>query len=282
MGDLFDQSPVVPIQSNFDLSDTLTTRFMWTEEISISPMSISYKSDLSCPAYRREIFYYALFGNDIEDKDGELGVGVKFMAMILLLTLGGLDLRALLPGFPSWTHSLIGDNIDSVFIDNAQASTLMHELGHNLGLSPRWAMMGQNYKPNYYSVMNYLYNGWSGPGLDFSDGSSIDLDENNLNEHLGIGRGLGSRDWNGNGTIESNVSHNLNPQESDNLSRLKDYDDWGNLYFYYYWQNNGNLLSSANHNAFVFETLSQEEDESQSWTGPCLCPTEHEGHGFDN
>ncbi len=47
--------------------------------------------------------------------------------------------------------------------DVQQAGTFMHELGHNLGLchgGPSDAVSGQcntNYKPNYLSVMNYLF-----------------------------------------------------------------------------------------------------------------------------
>lgn len=43
-------------------------------------------------------------------------------------------------------------------MEEFQASTLMHELGHNLGLSHGGAD-DVNYKPNYLSVMNYLFQG---------------------------------------------------------------------------------------------------------------------------
>ena len=39
---------------------------------------------------------------------------------------------------------------------NYQAGTVMHELGHNLGLN-HGGNEGVNDKPNYWSVMNYLY-----------------------------------------------------------------------------------------------------------------------------
>jgi hypothetical protein len=113
------------------------------------------------------------------------------------------------------------------FLINTQASTIMHELGHNLGLR-HGGSVDTNYKPNYWSVMNYLYqlNGldadpagstayqrwryeYEGSGgnltldtlpnspygdpldfvMDYSDGSSSALDETNLQEADNIGRG---------------------------------------------------------------------------------------------
>ena len=38
-----------------------------------------------------------------------------------------------------------------------QAGTLMHELGHNLGLAHAGAYLNPYCMPNYPSVMNYLY-----------------------------------------------------------------------------------------------------------------------------
>jgi hypothetical protein len=71
-----------------------------------------------------------------------------------------------------------------------EASTLMHELGHSLGLThggtyydvPGVATYGANCKPNYQSVMNYLFevdlltNG----GLDYSEQDLNTLDEDGL------------------------------------------------------------------------------------------------------
>ena len=190
---------------------------------------------------------------------------------------------------------------------NYQASTIMHELGHNLGLE-HGGDVKENDKPNYYSVMNYLYafNGLPPAGsvgdryyyrtgfndvtifnladgpyspsfkIDFSDGTGATLNENNLDESIGIGRGLGAIDWNYNGsTNDSGISQNLNPQESTNISTLTDYDDWGNLYFTFYRTSAGDNVQLSTPNSFTFETLSPSEDESQPWSGPCLGPHRH-------
>jgi hypothetical protein len=81
------------------------------------------------------------------------------------------------------------------------AGTFMHELGHSLGLD-HGGGDGVNYKPNYYSVMNYI---WQWPAeeidpfhdptfhyrrswrLDYSRGQLNELKEQSLNEPSGIG-----------------------------------------------------------------------------------------------
>ncbi len=69
-----------------------------------------------------------------------------------------------------------------------QAGTLMHELGHNLGLSHAGLFRVPNCEPNYPSVMNYLYqtrgliDAGGNPHIDYSYGSLPGLEENNLSE----------------------------------------------------------------------------------------------------
>lgn len=111
---------------------------------------------------------------------------------------------------------------------NMQASTVMHEFGHNLGLR-HGGFENANYKPNYLSVMNYMYQLVGLPGarsdstvgdrylryvsglnnqtatgacvltnsrctstfiIDYSDGSSADLSENALVGSNLVGRGI--------------------------------------------------------------------------------------------
>ena len=74
------------------------------------------------------------------------------------------------------------------------SGTFMHELGHNLGLL-HGGNEARNDKPNYLSVMNYRY-GLSGVDIDcdaqgdgllaFSQGRNFALDENGLDERIGI------------------------------------------------------------------------------------------------
>ena len=75
-----------------------------------------------------------------------------------------------------------------------QAGTFMHELGHSLGLQ-HGGGDGINWKPNYYSIMNYTWQmpkPWHGTawGLRYSEVALPTLDENALSEHDGLGANL--------------------------------------------------------------------------------------------
>ena len=139
------------------------------------------------------------------------------------------------------------------------ANTIMHELGHNLFLR-HGGSTNCNWMPNYNSVMNYRY---QFPGIDsdascnaigsngetnilsYSIGSRLALNENALNETLGVCGGP-AIDWNGNSVIENPVVYDLNRQGTSpfdlpdpdqtilcgaTLSTLNDYNDWASLVF---------------------------------------------------
>jgi hypothetical protein len=71
-----------------------------------------------------------------------------------------------------------------------QAATIIHELGHNLHLNHGGSATNlQNCKPQYISVMNYLYqfNIWTPTNaIDLSRHQNVDIDENNPNESVGM------------------------------------------------------------------------------------------------
>jgi len=79
--------------------------------------------------------------------------------------------------------------------DFMQASTLMHELGHNLALRHGGAPLEPNCKPNYQSIMSYLYQvrgllDTSGqPHVNYSGQQLAALNENSLDESVGLGVG---------------------------------------------------------------------------------------------
>ncbi|MEJ2242689.1 MAG: hypothetical protein P8Y18_11205 [Candidatus Bathyarchaeota archaeon] len=147
-----------------------------------------------------------------------------------------------------------------------QAATFMHELGHTLGLQ-HGGKDNINYKPNYLSIMNYLFqldwNVASRP-LDYSRKELEPLDETALDELNGLGLNqiqtystpwyetgysldyyhnlevtlLMPIDWDNDGSIEPDIKVNVNnfPQwnyESPPGEVLYGWDDWANLQFYF-------------------------------------------------
>jgi hypothetical protein len=136
-----------------------------------------------------------------------------------------------------------------------QAALFMHELGHTLGL---WHGGGDavNYKPNYLSIMNYIFQYDTlvpGRPLDYSWVALPTLDEDNLNEGVGIGvavqtlwnnpsnnpvRSAGNIpiDWNLGGNLTIGVKLNLNNHIFANYvspggEELRGFDDWENLVY---------------------------------------------------
>jgi hypothetical protein len=128
-----------------------------------------------------------------------------------------------------------------------QVGTFIHEFGHNLGQKHGGVDHG-NYKPNYLSVMNYHYQlSGVGPSLlalrfassaagfddfSYSHGLSPTLNENNLDENLGVGLAR-AVDWSCDGQIQTGVAKDI--QNSNycaafsTLSVLTDFDNWSNL-----------------------------------------------------
>jgi hypothetical protein len=142
---------------------------------------------------------------------------------------------------------------------NQEAGTFMHELGHNLGLDHGGGDSINN-KPNYISVMNYLF---QFPGLtrggvantyDYSNIALNALTETNLDETTGVGAAASgvatshwlppaggnpgafvvvadasqAIDWNGNGsTTDQNLTFDVN--NDGTTSVLTPFDDWKNL-----------------------------------------------------
>lgn len=200
---------------------------------------------------RRNIFYYMLFAysRNADGSAGSSGVA-EVNGNDSIVALGNWGLVA-----------------DSNRLINYQASTLMHEWGHNLGLL-HGGNDNVNYKPNYYSIMNYHYQ-LSGlptlnnnPGdryylyrrnnfgdcslitsvsqltnnynsatflMDFADGAGTAISEGTISEAAGLNRsGSSAIDYNCNGSINGGtISKDLNGDGTTNT--LNGFDDWGNI-----------------------------------------------------
>ncbi|AZN36589.1 zinc-dependent metalloprotease family protein [Iodobacter ciconiae] len=226
----------------------------------------SYKS-ASLDIRRKTIFHYLLMANS-QESDGSAGSSglAEINGNDSMVTLGSWGLS-----------SRSGSNANLLL--NYQASTIMHELGHNFSLE-HGGNEPSNYKPNYYSIMNYLYQlpglgsdpktnsaaqryylnnnalGFSWGNIcnidaspcstnykmDYSDGSGISLNESSLLESAIIGRGSNNgsyADWNTNGAQNASVYIKDINQDSS-FSILSDYNDWANLYLPFARQNTGN------------------------------------------
>lgn len=231
----------------------------------------SYK-DKRLDIRRKQVFHYLLMGNS-QNPDGSHGSSglAEIFGNDFMVTLGHWGLST--------------DTPEAKYLRiNYQAGTIMHELGHNLGLMHGGDEYNNN-KPNYYSTMNYLYQlmglgtdpksiapveryyldrdvpgyEWSnqcklegspcGPDfrISYSDGTGTDLNEKWLVESELIGRGSNSK------ALYADWDYNgLNSgsvfywslDDRDTYDVLHDYNDWDNLYLNFSRFSDGNSGAS--------------------------------------
>lgn len=115
---------------------------------------------------RAPVFRYAIFAH-FHDRDDPNGSGASGISR----GIGGSDLLVTLGNFTNGVGST-----------REQAGTLMHELGHNLGLR-HGGDDDTNFKPGYVSVMNYAFQmsgitrGGERGVLDYSRGTPVVVDD---------------------------------------------------------------------------------------------------------
>ncbi|MGD9902030.1 MAG: Ig-like domain-containing protein [Vicinamibacterales bacterium] len=102
---------------------------------------------------RQQMFHYALFAHKVGLPVSEDPLSPDFHVPRTnagIADFPGGDVMVTLGGFPDADGLPLGTPF-------MQASTLMHELGHNLELRHGGGALEPNCKPTYFSVMNYLY-----------------------------------------------------------------------------------------------------------------------------
>jgi hypothetical protein len=212
------------------------------------------RGNVNTEAARRLVYRYAIFANAFgagtAGGRSELG-HVYRETSARYLTRGGNDFMITQP--PG-------------LADESLAGTFMHELGHTLGLR-HGGDEDLNYKPNYYSIMNYSWQfpnlltkaGKMAPEETYADSWRLDysrsvlppLDEAALVERDGIGGDPailvpagpalplnypfrlvpqgGGVDWDRRGTIGGISVADIN--NSGAIENLVGYEDWSNLVF---------------------------------------------------
>lgn len=219
----------------------------------------SERSDINHEALlaaKDKAYYYVFFAHNQpktnDNPDGSSsGIAESIPGRSLFVTLGN--------GFAVDRNT--GHNIGS---PDEQEGTLMHELGHLLGLH-HGGNDDVQYKPNYLSVMNYetqFATLIADRPLDYSNCALPSLNESGLNEKAGIGNnncphGQGVRtaldaavdlllarcadpttivpvggfaiDFNHDHNMETSIPRDINCDDNNTL--LTSYDDWGHLVF---------------------------------------------------
>ena len=143
--------------------------------------TVSQRSNSNILNAKRLVFHYALFAH--KQVGGSPGAGSNSSGCS---EVGGDDLVITLGGF---TTTIEGGVSHARGTKDEQAGTLMHEIGHNLGLR-HGGHENVNCKPNYLSVMSYTRQFSSTlptRRLDYSRAQLPTLDKDDLNEALGLG-----------------------------------------------------------------------------------------------
>lgn len=252
VGDLFDQNPGLNPE-NMDLGGGQKVPHSKGIGFSLQSHSDFYLYKRQYQGFNRsQIFHYLLLADtqSTENKPGSSGIA-ELPGNDMIVTLG------------HWGFSDSSEQ-QSNYYANIQAATIMHELGHNLGLK-HGGHDDVNHKPNYLSVMNYLYamvglpDTESSPGdrylrsqvyrgrnnchysglqnspyssdfiIDYSAGERLQINESSIHELTGQ---IGTNtfvDFNCNGVQDKLTPYSEDLNHDKKISVLYDHNDWQSI-----------------------------------------------------
>lgn len=156
VGNLFSASVS---QASFNLSGDVSHKVAFEKCTQILSSTAKTNSDFTPDAGCSSIYKYSSGSFDVRRKPV-----FRFMQMAssqLANGAGGSSGIAELPGnkflvtLGAWGFAPNSARLQTILV-NYQGGTIMHEFGHTLGLH-HGGFEDQNYKPNYFSIMNYMY-----------------------------------------------------------------------------------------------------------------------------
>lgn len=224
-------------------------------ETYMTALSTKYFGEPETASEKRKVYHHGIFIHNLVDT-GYTGYSFGAFERIFVVSLGLEGLACVDPvtGQSLPCNDPAAHPVGSL---DQQEGTLLHELGHNLGLN-HGGGDEINYKPNYLSVMNYgftLSDIISDRPLDFSRSSLDTLIEFLLDEPDGVTSseptGLKTfygpyppaitetgipADWNRNGAfddldVEANINEIRNANTGPGNETLVGYDDWDKLVY---------------------------------------------------
>lgn len=128
----------------------------WPSSMTSTSFYTTYRDELVSPYSR--VFYFVLFAH--ASQGGASGKALRGGANAVISPSGGSDTNLTIDPAPDWTVAdywrprTTGEVYNKIV--NYQAGTLMHEMGHMLGLREGGGDDIEG-KPNYFSTMSYVY-----------------------------------------------------------------------------------------------------------------------------
>jgi len=165
-----------PSSSGTSVGSFVNGSYDWSDVDTIKQYAISTYGLQNTPA----IYHYCVSCNNYGGS-GSSGISRNSISSYAAFRKGAVD----------FILSLQGNQSQEAYA-GPTAGTIMHEFGHNLGLT-HGGYDHRNYKPNYISIMNYhfQFNGITynnAAKYDYSTGMVKPIDERNVKEKKGLGK----------------------------------------------------------------------------------------------